>query len=385
MSNSKVKSLQDNSDADVVVPPAEVSFRSDEAPAAQGVLFSQLKANEVDGGTICIQGLSVFGHNHPKASPNGTVQVRPSSIPAGSVHTISAEYAAKVLDVSLDDILDSASHGKVFCSVAWTFPNHQYPRFTTRHLVVPGDAADISFSGGLGWALKQLSFIQSRGKSASPAKAVQPRRPPGTTVHVKRPARALSLHTFGTGSPGPLQSANGPPALARTWSEPLRGIPLPPVRSLTSSPATIGSGIHAPTPLPIGTQVLALLGSTGLLRDASTPFESGGQAGGHTRTSPPCGHLEKGVTETTTSPEPPLTCATSRQSTPFWDSDDETQQDAATAKDPRIQDEIALLRRKRRAAEVLYEHTGDTSGRTALLRHAAQHSEVWYPSGRPRF
>ncbi|KAK4241482.1 hypothetical protein C8A03DRAFT_41096 [Achaetomium macrosporum] len=109
-----------------------------------------------DRSEICIQAISVYGEAGVLARPLGHL-VEGWNHGSGGSHAISAKFVASLSGYEVRVIQEWARSGEHFIKLDWTFPGHNYPKFTTRHTLDPGEASgDVSFSGGLDWAQRML-------------------------------------------------------------------------------------------------------------------------------------------------------------------------------------------------------------------------------------
>ncbi|KAK4248522.1 hypothetical protein C7999DRAFT_31014 [Corynascus novoguineensis] len=134
--------------------------------------------------TIIIHGLSVY--NQPRGLPaqSRAWAVQPLSHKAGGHHIISAHLVALKGGYDLSAVQEWAKSGDCFAKLDWTFPDCNYPKFATRHLLSPNsssDGGDVSFSGGLGWAEKMLEAIKMLNATNypdPPPPSLRPHPPP---------------------------------------------------------------------------------------------------------------------------------------------------------------------------------------------------------------
>ncbi|KAL2166062.1 hypothetical protein VTG60DRAFT_3335 [Thermothelomyces hinnuleus] len=81
-------------------------------------------------------------------------------------HTVSVQLVALRGGYDTETVQRWAETGQCFVELHWTFPDCNYPKFTTHHLLISpsGNPGDISFSGGLGWAeglLKAMKLLNA--------------------------------------------------------------------------------------------------------------------------------------------------------------------------------------------------------------------------------
>jgi len=117
-----------------------------------------LSNSKGDERIIAVQKLSIYGFDSPPARSPSTC-VKAASFPPGDTHTVSVRLAAKLTNFSLGLLLNWASTGDCFCKLEWIFPSYKFPKFTTRHVLVQEGTDDVSFSGGLNWAIKILEYF----------------------------------------------------------------------------------------------------------------------------------------------------------------------------------------------------------------------------------
>ncbi|KAL2194290.1 hypothetical protein P885DRAFT_80297 [Corynascus similis CBS 632.67] len=142
--------------------------------------------------TIIIHELSVY--NRPRGLPaqSRAWAVQPLRHEAGGHHTISVDLVALKGGYDVSAVQEWAKSGNCFAKLDWTFPNCNYPKFATRHLLRPSSSSgggDVSFSGGLAWAEKMLEAIKMLNATNYPD-------PPPPSLRPLPPPRSwLSCHS----------------------------------------------------------------------------------------------------------------------------------------------------------------------------------------------
>jgi len=305
---------------------------------------------------IRILALSICGVENTPQTENSGLYIRPHAVAEGTNSTVSAGLAAELTSFGLKKLLSWAASGDCFCTVDWAFwespKSSSHPGFSTRHLLTVEETADISFSGGLAWALRLLALLQRPHLASFVGRqAVQDPCPERINP---QPSRKHSQHGP---HPSPPESNQRRARLAITQ----QGVRQTIDRHL----------LHPSTPLPYHPNTTT----------QNTPI---------TRvTTPAIQHFPSWACEEDSdadqpeSPEP-LTTATTRENTPCADPGSQSYRDPVDEQIQR-QMQISIFERRQRDAKDLYDRTGDSSELFNVLRGASQHSSLWQPSGRPYF
>ncbi|KAK5661963.1 hypothetical protein OQA88_10074 [Cercophora sp. LCS_1] len=292
--------------------------QSPQSAAAADALTGGLK-----GRAIILQNLYIHGVKAPRPPPQD-VRVEANTIPAGGIHTVSAQFVAQRSGFSLAMLIEWTKSGGYFCQLEWKFPGTERPKFSTRHVLVDDGSNDICFSGGFGWAIRLLELFQG------PV--------PG-----------------GTGSDGEEQESNND-AVSQAPQDgfPPREAPKLPKAVLSQAPPQP----KAPPPLEHPPFEHLPYGGTPV-PDASEVFDQPG--------SP-----DSLIADT-------ASCCTAN-------SDSESEYGGVFSGN-RTQTRCIQqgLGRRWRAAEAQYRRNGDTNAYFTVLNTAAGYSHVWSPSGLPRF
>lgn len=113
--------------------------------------------NSTKGGesVICVQRLLIYGLDSAQVQPLND-HVKTTSLATEARHTVSVRLAARLTRFSASFLLGWASTGERFCQLEWIFQDFQFPKFTTRHVLVEEEATEIGFAGGLKWAYDML-------------------------------------------------------------------------------------------------------------------------------------------------------------------------------------------------------------------------------------
>ncbi len=340
-----------------------------------------LTSREANKTTIAIQNLSDFGVGSLLVGPVELVVSATSHAPGG-IHTISVHFIAQVSGQDVDFLLSYARTGEYFIQVEWTFPDHRRPKFTTRHVLsdTGEDTADLSFSGGLDFAVRLFDHYQSF-QAASLSARQQPQSPSTPFQPGSQPmSQKLSCQYSGIGSLG---SARG-----RDWLEtgalPSQGVPYHfPQTRRSASPLTVRGDqfLDCPSPTPAATLredvEMAPLSSADHsdlpIRQPSPDWmPDDGNGENCEDTSEDWDYLDN--------PDPPgllsdsEEMAEAEQSVPGWRTESASEW---------AQREI--LQQKRQEAEALFARNGDPSGLLAVQQLARQFAENWHPMGVPYF
>ncbi|GAB1315728.1 hypothetical protein MFIFM68171_05938 [Madurella fahalii] len=103
---------------------------------------------------ICVRSISVYGQAGMLAQ-SLEYPIAPLSHDPGGVHIVSAQFVSRLSGHELQTTRDWAHTGSCHIRIVWGYPGHEYPSFTTRHLLTDGGIpGEVSFSGGLDWALR---------------------------------------------------------------------------------------------------------------------------------------------------------------------------------------------------------------------------------------
>ncbi|KAH6843114.1 hypothetical protein B0I37DRAFT_212197 [Chaetomium sp. MPI-CAGE-AT-0009] len=109
---------------------------------------------------IYLYSLSVYERPGLTAQGLGCL-IKPLSHELGRPHSISVHILANLLGCSIENLKQWTEASECFVKMVWIFPGWDHPRFTTRHLVVTDTApGNVSFSGGLDWAVKMWKAAQ---------------------------------------------------------------------------------------------------------------------------------------------------------------------------------------------------------------------------------
>ncbi|KAL2174524.1 uncharacterized protein P884DRAFT_314454 [Thermothelomyces heterothallicus CBS 202.75] len=130
--------------------------------------------------TIIIQAVSVYGQP-PGLSVQAPVKpLKPLSHEPGGPHTVSVRLVALRGGYDEHTVRRWAETGQCFVRLDWGFPNCNYPKFTTRHLLTSSGASsgDVSFSGGLDWAERMLNALKQLHATDYPDPPPPPPPPP---------------------------------------------------------------------------------------------------------------------------------------------------------------------------------------------------------------
>ncbi|KAK4105245.1 hypothetical protein N658DRAFT_555781 [Parathielavia hyrcaniae] len=122
-----------------------------------------------DSPEICIRAFSVYGQ--PSSLAQGLeYPITPRRHDSGGHHIISVCFIAFLSKRDVQSIRAWAKTGEHFVELEWTFPGYGYPKFTTRHVLNDQKAShDLSFSGGLGWALEMMETAEKLSLTSPPA------------------------------------------------------------------------------------------------------------------------------------------------------------------------------------------------------------------------
>lgn len=319
---------------------------------------------------ISIQTISSCGDGKILATPRN-LSLKPGIQAPGKNHSISARFVAVICDIDIGTVISWTRTGSHFIKLEWSLAGSGvFPGFTTRHtLIENGQDGDISLSGGLGFALKALEFTSTLDLDGSPfvqwPHFPQPRRNdfPGTSGRHQRPPKAVF---FGS-QPRPLYFEDldePPPHLEHDTGSlhpKLRHMPLsmslPPDQVSVSTDCT-GDSVDTP-PLTMATTATTWLddgmGFSGLLSTSPADFSE--------VYVPPLEHLGSCKTE-------------------------ESTLDHLARVDRRLQSET--FGQRKRKAQAMYAHNGDTSGMVALASDYTNLSSgnscsFWNPSETGRF
>lgn len=243
-------------------------------------------------------------------------------------------------------MLSWARTGSHFIKLEWTLAGHNlFPRFTTRHALVEDGQADISLSGGLGFALRLLKYIQTLDLDASPF-VQQPQFPqpgikgfPASSGGIQKPFKGVY---FGS-QPRPLyfQDLDEPPELPESHGHSLDpkpprmsfSMPLPSDQVSVSTDCT-GDSVNTPSLTRASTATTWLNDGTGSLGLLSTSPAEFSEVSAH-----PLERLD---------PRKPEACTLGH----------------LRQVDRRMQGEA--FSQQKRKAQAMYAHNGDTSGMVAL-------------------
>jgi hypothetical protein len=285
--------------------------------------------------------------------------VEPSSHDPGGHHTIAIGLVARLCNLTEQETQALARAGGGYINLSWTVPGYNYPMFDTRHSLDSNrKLGDVSFSGGLGWALPLLETSRMFNFDTAPS---QPRHKSSTW---------------------PLPSLPPRPAPSRSW--------------LTRR-VSIGNPVfpsHGPTDDQLS-DLLDLTSESTVSDTASLAFSD--EAGEDTMPHGPLLAFSDHVSEATIpdaaflafpehAPECPCLDATvvclpdashsARCAKDGWEDNDRLAEQ-------QLQNEN--LHRQRRDAVAMFAENGDTSGLLAVMAAASQSSAFWDPSGMPRF
>ena len=282
---------------------------------------------------------------------------------------------------SLEVLLRWASTEECPCQLEWSFLSSQFPKFTTSHVLVGEDAADVSFGGGLSWAVEIFNLFHPPKPSALDTQeqpALTPRR--SARLAGQRTQQVISSQEI-RGCASPTTSPGADPESYVGAAEPLSPL-FPPLFPL--SPPSFGYQ-HSSVSLE-HTSWAALQGASG----ASLPrpqegFSPSLHDSTRARTFPNPGSEDE-FRDDIDQPNSPtsLTTAPTRQTTPGWDFDmaDTNSREHGRMK---VHTPLNTLSQRRQDAEMVFASTGDRSAMFAVLNSAAQDSEAWHPSGLARF
>ncbi|KAK4201083.1 hypothetical protein QBC40DRAFT_63437 [Triangularia verruculosa] len=105
---------------------------------------------EINSATIVI--IRIYEHT-PNGLSTGKIEfpISPSAGDPKEVHTISTSVLAATSGVDLKSLNTKANNQELFVHVDWRYQTI-YPKFTTRHRVVPEPSLSILFAGGTSWA-----------------------------------------------------------------------------------------------------------------------------------------------------------------------------------------------------------------------------------------
>ncbi|KAL2161957.1 hypothetical protein VTH06DRAFT_7742 [Thermothelomyces fergusii] len=164
-------------------------FDSDAAPNAAKDRASapgSVVTNGRQETTIVIRALSVCGKPPRRTAQGALTALKPLSHGPGGPHTVSVRLVALGSGYDEHTVRGWAETGRCFVRLDWGFPDCNYPRFTTRHLLTRPAAspADVSFSGGLGWAERMLAAFKQLNATgfSDPPPLPLSLRAPGPTV-----------------------------------------------------------------------------------------------------------------------------------------------------------------------------------------------------------
>jgi hypothetical protein len=309
---------------------------------------------------IAVRKLSICGKDSIPVRPQRPCHVKPASHGLGEPHRVSLGLVLQMTALSPDILSDWANSGNVSFKLEWTFlTRHAFPKFTTSHLLVQEDVADVSFGGGLGWALKIFRrfhplqpFVWSLGemptqpvhqRSTKPHQPISPRVQLGTPIlnTSEFPALPVSISSFSLASePQSLPQVDPWMMTQDRWN--------------SMSPHPQGS-LH--------------VGSHNQDPSRAVPYldEESGDDGDQPGTPAS------------------LTTATTRQSTPTGDNDAAACSSRSSHEHIKNQDYLNSLSQQRKAAERLYANTGNSNALFSVISSAARDSEAWHPSGLARF
>ncbi|KAK3939109.1 hypothetical protein QBC46DRAFT_438598 [Diplogelasinospora grovesii] len=378
---------------------------------------------------IRIRGLHIYGTDVSAQTAHIECYLRASSHEPGGSHTISAESVARITGSDITILTLWASTGECFVKVEWSFPEHEFPKLSTRHLLTASTegAADLSFSGGLDWAFGILDHVQMvdpalaapLGESCNATRTRFSRRrgrrqqrlptqPTHLAGHLPSPQRSqeddqtrcpqasptvpFSYHLFET------STCPSAPVFASSFHE----APAPPVSWMSPPQLSFATPIAHPRARDNQISTYAEQLSTATISDGDAtqvedwPSSSFLSPGSEAYS----GHM---------SPSPSATLASESEDWAFMDSgtmghyspsfdchfSSTTSQDNGwsnhqNSADQMVQRQIytEILYRQRREAEAMYARDGDTSGLLAVMALAQQQQfsdAAWQSSGLPFF
>ncbi|KAK3381328.1 hypothetical protein B0H63DRAFT_524056 [Podospora didyma] len=283
--------------------------------------------------TIQVRRISKYGVDTGKntlASPL-RLDVKPSSHEAGGTHTVSVAFLSRASGVDEKCLLAWLGPGQPFIKLEWTYPEYDYPKWTTRHLVLPDGPDDhVGLSGGTGFATRMFNHVQSFPSAATLSSSQGQRF--SSTRHrraIPQNSRKSPPESTYVGRPGRSYHGN--------W------------RQQRYSP------FHSP------------------LRDTPPAM------------SPPSWDDQSSVyTESVSTPSSDLDTGALSPS-PVQHPEPKQFGDECSNRRLHQQLQIEALGQQRREAEELFAQTGDTSGLLHVMASAAEANGIWHPGGLPRF
>ncbi|KXX83311.1 hypothetical protein MMYC01_200043 [Madurella mycetomatis] len=282
---------------------------------------SRCAHNNTEPSNICIRSISVYGRTGVLAQ-SLEYSVPPSSHDEGGPNTISAVLVSRLSNYDVQTVRNWANTTSCYIRTVWGYPGYEYPNFTTRHLLTDdGVHGEVSFRGGLDWALRILENAKAFELIGRPA--LEPQWP-----GVPFPADAEGIRKR------PLKHPDRMWPISRLHLESLSP---PKTPELADDQGSLCSELTSAT----------------TISDTDTDFSG----------------------------SPPSNPAEPRESSPgMGHAADPT---ADNLHQRAMQNEE--FHRQRRSAEALYAHNGDTSGLLAILASVPRSSESWHPSGMPKF
>jgi len=296
---------------------------------------------------ICVQKLFIYGLDSGQAqSLRDNVQT--TSLVPEARHTVSVHLAARLTRFSASFLLSWVSKGERFCQLEWIFPNFQFPKFTTRHVLVQEEASHIAFAGGLQWAYDMLLYLHPSLETSGDLELEH-----SSTQDFTEPQQIQGDELCGVSYSGSCDSIDA----GQT-----SGVPYAPL----DPPFAGFSGF----PLPLTHQQAGM--TSGLTAKDLTPPEG----------YPSLGY-EDDYSDEPGSPTS-LTTGTTRPSSP--ELPNETHYGRSRPdQHPVDQERTEDFSRQRQAAVAQYEENGDKSAMLSVLNRAAQFDGVWDSAGFARF
>ncbi|KAK4184118.1 hypothetical protein QBC35DRAFT_67282 [Podospora australis] len=265
----------------------------------------------------------------------------------GGIHTISLSLIGLLVG-TCQQILEALSRQEeCFVKVDWRF-HLPYPKFTTRHRVVPEDTPQISFSGGLDWALKIFQSMESTNMAAPPIRSMSlPMSPQfNTRERQKEPFSSNRAATWNHPSSShwlPAGSGNFP-----SFSAPL--------------PFPGSSNILFPPPGP-RTDSFPILGPSDTPRSMTPALSDDGQSSVSSGLTSPGGIISDAASGSSY-----FSSLSTRQNSSRVD--ELSNQGMDKLAEHQLLDE--QFQQQKREAEALYARTGDVSGLRAVLALASK-------------
>ncbi|KAK3316242.1 hypothetical protein B0H66DRAFT_534502 [Apodospora peruviana] len=336
------------------VPGAEFDEKETESDSSDDSAGEE--TTDGDETTISIRAASLYGTGQVLAD-SLNIPVEPGSHAPGLDHSILASFLAVLSGSDLGTVIAWANTSTCFVKLEWSFPDCEFPKITTRHILLADGHADVSLSGGLGFAVKLLRYVQSLGMTSPPSV----RQPHFPTCHLglQCPPQAVDVERE-TEQPHFQNWTDTAGFMVGQCPFPWPGLPGMP---FSTSPPPLDDEISIFTDYTSQESIITPTMTTATtattwLNDASNLL----------------GTAFSGFPETTISPSEPQNAVEIDES----------------AMDHLVQRQIQIetFEQQKRAAEAMYAHNGDTRGLLAVASASQgghMESGLWQPTGLPYF